>query len=83
MVDDYTRECLALEVDTSLPGIRVARTLNQIVQQRGRPNGIVLDNALNARSFFVLIAHGCELLRDGSNSAISAPERHGSAAVFH
>jgi putative transposase len=49
VVDDYTRECLALEVDTSLPGIRVARTLNQIVQQRGRPNGIVLDNGPELR----------------------------------
>jgi putative transposase len=49
VVDDYTRECLALEVDTSLPGIRVARTLNQIVQRRGRPNGIVLDNGPELR----------------------------------
>lgn len=49
VVDDYTRECLALEVDTSLPGTRVARTLNQIVEQRGRPTGIVLDNGPELR----------------------------------
>jgi transposase InsO family protein len=29
VVDDYTRECLATEVDTSLPGLRVVRTLNR------------------------------------------------------
>ena len=49
VVDDYTRECLALEVDTSLPGARVVRTLNQIMQQRGRPSGIVLDNGPELR----------------------------------
>ena len=27
VVDDFTRECLATEVDTSLPGLRVARVL--------------------------------------------------------
>lgn len=49
VVDDYTRECLALEVDTSLPGTRVARTLNQIIEQRGRPNGIGLDHGPELR----------------------------------
>lgn len=50
VVDDFTRECLALEVDTSIPGMRVARTLDQIVTERGRPQGIVLDNGPEMRS---------------------------------
>jgi putative transposase len=49
VVDDYTRECLATEVDTSLPGLRVVRTLDRIVVERGRPEGIVLDNGPELR----------------------------------
>jgi putative transposase len=49
VVDDYTRECLATEVDTSLPGLRVVRTLNRIIAERGRPEGIVLDNGPELR----------------------------------
>jgi putative transposase len=49
VVDDYTRECLATEVDTSLPGLRVVRTLNRIITERGRPEGIVLDNGPELR----------------------------------
>lgn len=44
LVDDYTREVLALEVDTSLPGERVRRVLEQLTQSRGRPDWIVADN---------------------------------------
>ena len=44
VVDDYTRENLALVVDTSLSGVRVARELDRIVRERGRPCMIVSDN---------------------------------------
>jgi len=44
LVDDYTRECLAIEVDTSLGGMRVRRILDSVVGARGRPEGIVVDN---------------------------------------
>lgn len=44
VVDDCTRECLALVADTSLSGARVARELNAIVGRRGRPATIVSDN---------------------------------------
>lgn len=44
IVDDYTREALAIEVDTSLPGERVRRVLEQLVESRGRPEWIVTDN---------------------------------------
>ena len=43
-VDDYTRECPAIEVDTSLGGLRVRRILERLVAERGRPEAIVLDN---------------------------------------
>ena len=44
MVDDYTRECPAIEVDTSLGGLRVRRVLDRVVAERGLPEAIVLDN---------------------------------------
>src|SRR5574340_982258 len=44
IVDDYTRECLAIEVDTSLSGVRVVRVLEQLKQRRGLPRQIRSDN---------------------------------------
>jgi putative transposase len=44
VVDDFTRECLCLAADTSLPGARVARELDAIVAARGRPASVVSDN---------------------------------------
>ena len=45
VVDDATRECLAIEVDTSLSGERVGRVLDAVVRRRGAyPNRLVLDN---------------------------------------
>jgi putative transposase len=44
VVDSYTRECLALEVDTSMPSRRVTRTLAQIIDRRGAPVAIRSDN---------------------------------------
>lgn len=44
LVDDATRECLALEVDTSLPGLRVCRVLDGLAEKRGVPARIVIDN---------------------------------------
>jgi putative transposase len=42
--DVFTREALAIEVDTSLPGGRVVHVLDRVVGQRGVPEEIVLDN---------------------------------------
>ncbi|CAM3768233.1 putative transposase [Kerstersia gyiorum] len=44
IVDDYTRECLAIEVDTSLPGLRVTNVLERLVEMRGLPRSITVDN---------------------------------------
>ncbi len=44
VVDVFTREALAIEVDTSLPGGRVVRVLERLVAERGIPDEIVLDN---------------------------------------
>ena len=44
IVDDFSRECLALVADTSLSGLRVTRELTAIMERRGRPKTIVSDN---------------------------------------
>lgn len=44
IVDDYTRECLAIEVDTSLPGARVVRVLERLATTGRQPLHIVVDN---------------------------------------
>jgi putative transposase len=44
LVDDCTRECPAIEVDTSLGGLRVRRVLDRIASERGLPEAIGLDN---------------------------------------
>lgn len=44
VVDDYTRECLRIEVDTSLGGERVTRVLEALRWQRGGPKVIVVDH---------------------------------------
>jgi putative transposase len=44
LVDDFSRECLAIEVDTSLPGARVVGVLERVVAARGLPKSITVDN---------------------------------------
>ena len=44
VLDEGTRECLAIEVDSSLLSERVIRVLEQLKEQRGLPNQIRLDN---------------------------------------
>jgi putative transposase len=44
IVDDFTRECLAIEVDRSLTGARVVEVLTQLAQGRPLARTIVVDN---------------------------------------
>jgi putative transposase len=44
VVDAYTRECLALEADVSLGSGRVTRVLEQLIEERGRPESLRSDN---------------------------------------
>jgi putative transposase len=55
VVDDCTRECLALIADTSISGRRVARELDDIIRRRGRrPDAIVSDNGTELTSNTIL-----------------------------
>ena len=48
VLDDFNREGLCIDVDFSLPAERVVRSLNQIIEWRGKPNTIRVDNVLCA-----------------------------------
>jgi putative transposase len=54
VVDDFTRECLALLADTSLSGRRVARVLDDLVQRHSRPAVVVSDNGTELTSNAIL-----------------------------
>ena len=54
IVDDFTRECLALVADTSLSGHRVARELDGLIARRGRPAMVVSDNGTELTSMAIL-----------------------------
>ena len=54
VVDDFTRECLALVPDTSLPGLRVVRELDALIAARGRPAMCVSDNGTELTSMAIL-----------------------------
>jgi putative transposase len=53
VVDAFTRECVGLEVDTTLSSLRITRALENIIQQRGTPQAIRCDNGpeLTSRHF--------------------------------
>jgi putative transposase len=44
LVDDFTRQCLAIQVDTSIGGSTVANLLQTLIKQRGQPTTITTDN---------------------------------------
>jgi putative transposase len=44
VLDDFNREGLGIEVDFSLPAERVIRSLNRIIEWRGKPLAIRVDN---------------------------------------
>ena len=64
LIDEVTRECIAIEVDTSITGQQVSRYLNKAILFRGRPKEILTDNgpeftgnALNAWAYERHIEH--------------------------
>lgn len=54
VVDNFTRECLGLVVDTSLTGPRVVRELDRIAELRGYPCMVVSDNGTELTSNTIL-----------------------------
>ena len=54
VVDDFSRECLATVVDTSLGGVRVVRELERVTAERALPQMVVSDNGTELTSGAVL-----------------------------
>jgi putative transposase len=54
VVDAYTRECLALEVDTNFASRRATQVLDEIIKQRGEPRSIRCDNGPELTSSHLL-----------------------------
>jgi len=64
VVDCFTREAPAIELDTSLPGARVVRMLEALSAQRGRPKALLMDNGPELTSRVLdqwAYEHGVEL----------------------
>lgn len=58
VLEDFNRESLAIEVDTSLPTKRILRVLQRLVEQRGKPSNLRMDNGPEFISH--LLAEWCE-----------------------
>ena len=50
VIDDFNREALSIEVDFSLPAERVIRTLDRVIEWRGKPRAIRCDNVLRTEA---------------------------------
>ena len=57
IVDNFSREALAIVVDFSRSGVRVAGELDRVVSSRGRQAVIVSDNGTKPTSHAVLKWH--------------------------
>ena len=76
VVDTYTRECLALEVDTGFASRRVTRVLDEVIARRGRPEAIRCDNGpeLTSRHFLAWSVE-CHI-ECGISSPANQPRTH-------
>jgi putative transposase len=82
VVDAYTRECLALEVDTSFASRRVTRVLEEIIAERGQPQAIRCDNGpeLTSRHF---LAWGVEQRIELAHIQPGKPRQNGHVESFN
>jgi len=82
LVDEYTRECLALHVDSSLTGVDVRRVLARVIGRRGAPTRIRSDNG----SEFICAALTGWLPQVGTKAipvAPASPWENGFIESFH
>jgi putative transposase len=82
VVDAFTRECLALEVDTGFASRRVTRVLDELIAQRGIPQAIRCDNGpeLTSRHF---LAWGLEWKIELRHIQPGRPMQNGHVESFH
>lgn len=80
--DDFTRECLAIDVATSFPSVKVAATLDRLVKEQGAPMWVKSDNGSE------FIAHTLQAWLAGRDSkshfiAPGSPWQNGFRESFH
>lgn len=80
VIDDYTRQCLAIVVDVSINGRRVARELTRLIDLYGRPEFIVCDNGTEYTSLVMFdwaqrSASDCNLFNPGSQVKTASVNR--------
>jgi putative transposase len=82
VVDTYTRECLALEVDTGFASRRVTRVLDEVIARRGKPLAIRCDNGpeLTSRHF---LAWSVEWKIDLRHIQPGKPTQNAHVESFH
>lgn len=82
VVDCYTRECLTLEVDSSMPSRRVTRALAAIIETRGAPAAIRSDNGpeMTSRHF---LAWCIERRIDAIHIQPGKPTQNAHVESFH
>jgi putative transposase len=82
VIDTYTRECLALEVDTSFASRRVTRVLDEVIARLGRPTAIRCDNGpeLTSRHF---LAWGVESQIELRHIQPGKPTQNAHVESFH
>jgi putative transposase len=82
LVDEYTRECLAVHVGRALSGADVRRVLARVIGRRGAPTRIRSDNG----SEFICAALSCWLPQQGAKGipvAAGSPWENGYIESFH
>lgn len=82
VIDDFTRECLALVADTSLSGARVARELTALIGLRGKPHTVVSDSGTELTSSAIL-RWSHELGVEWHYIAPGKPMQHGFVESFN
>jgi transposase InsO family protein len=85
LIDDFTREALALEVDFSLPTLRVLRVFDTIAWERGLPETVRFDNGPEFTSLAMLkwvAEHNVRLHLSIPESRCKTDKSSRSTAVF-
>jgi transposase InsO family protein len=81
VIDDFNRECLAVEIDTSLTGRRLIRVFERLRNERGLPDVLRVDNGLPALSSGIIrrrnIARTCNALSEYQTWQFSPGGAHG------
>jgi putative transposase len=76
IVDNYSRECLAIEAGQSMSGADVAAAIEQLVKERGAPDRIRCDNVLRARIYLKSIGQ-MGLRKWGHDGLLKARQTYG------